>query len=58
MDRAAKIVPEDRANEESKVRSHLEAYMAAFLESEQEYIREFEEAGVACWSNADRPNKR
>ena len=45
-------------DEESRVRAHLEAYMEAFLGTEQEFIREFEEAGVACWLNADRSDKR
>ena len=48
----------DHVDEESRIRAHLEAYMAAFLGTEQESIREFEEAGQESWVNADRADKR
>jgi hypothetical protein len=43
---------------DAEMEAHLNAYMTAFLGTEQEFIREFEEVGVACWLNADRPDKR
>jgi hypothetical protein len=41
--------------DEATVRAHLEAYMAAFIDTEQELIPEFEEIGVQCWLNEDSP---
>jgi hypothetical protein len=49
---------EDRLMNEAEMEAHLLAYMAAFLATEQESIGEFEDVGVACWSKADRADKR
>lgn len=43
---------------EAEVAEHLEAYMSAFLGTEEEFIAEFEEAGIACWLDAERADKR
>jgi hypothetical protein len=53
---------EDRSQratrDDKETQAHLEAYMQAFLGTEAELVREFEEAGVECWLNEDRTEKR
>jgi len=44
--------------DDPETRAHLEAYMQAFLGTEGEIIPEFEEAGIECWLNAERADKR
>jgi hypothetical protein len=44
--------------DDPETRAHLEAYIQAFLGTEAEYIREFEEVGVECWPNEKPTNRR
>ena len=49
--------PETRSRstrDDPETRAHLEAYMQAFLQTEAEQIREFEEASVECWLDVDK----
>jgi hypothetical protein len=48
----------DHTKDDAAIRAHLEAYMQAFLGTEGEFVQEFEAAGVECWLNQDRADKR
>lgn len=40
--------------DDAETRAHLEAYIAAFIDTKQEFIREFEEAGIEAWLNEEK----
>ena len=47
-----------RTRNDAETRAHLEAYMQAFLGTEDECIQEFEAIGIECWPSEDRADKR
>ena len=59
LPRSSEQQRQDRwTRDDPEIRAHLEAYIQAFLGTEAEYIREFEEVGVECWPNEKPTDKR
>jgi len=51
--------PSERlTKDDAETRAHLEAYMRDFAGTPQEFIAEFEAAGIESWLQAISPNKR
>jgi len=46
--------PKAYNRDDPAIKAHLEAYIAAFIGTEQEFMKEFEEASIEDWRKRER----